>query len=29
MKKIDGYFQVTIGLDMSCYVKLNALSSFY
>ena len=26
MKKFDGYFLITIGLDMSCYVKLNALS---
>ena len=26
MKKIDGHFQVTIALDISDYVKLNALS---
>ena len=26
MKKFDGYFQVTITLDMSYYGKLNAIS---
>ena len=26
MKKFDGYFQVTIALDISYYVKLNGLS---